>query len=128
MPRIIDLDVVAPEDTIVVIGGEEYTLPGDIPVPHMLAIERAASEFFADDEDTTERLLALQAQVLKLFRIRQPDMDELPPLGLAGLIQFVQAIYGPPEDEPDPPRPAPKRRSGTTSSRKPKATRTRSGS
>jgi hypothetical protein len=124
--RIIDLDVVAPEDTIVIIAGVEYLLPGDVPVPHMLAIERASRDFFSDEENDNGSLIRLQDEILDLFRIRQPDLEELPPLGLAGLIQFVQALYGAPEDEPDPPKPA--RKGGTPNTRRKTTTRKASGS
>lgn len=133
MTRIIDLDTVAPPDIEVVHQDVVYLLPGDIPVPNMLAIERAAQDFFTTDEDeqegdATARLVALQDEVLALFRIRQPDLDELPPLGLAQLMALVRGLYGDGDVAPDPPKPAPKRsRAGTTSTSRSRK-RTASGS
>lgn len=131
MTRIIDLDTVAPPDIEVVHQGNEYLLPGDIPVPNMLAIERAARDFFDTDSDegATDRLVALQDEVLALFRIRQPDLEELPPLGMAQLVVLVRSLYDDGEDvTPDPPKPAPKRSRGGTPSSTRSRKRTGSGS
>jgi hypothetical protein len=128
--RIIDLDTVAPPDIEVVHQDNVYLLPGDIPVPNMLAIERAARDFFDTDSDegATERLVGLQDEVLALFRIRQPDLEELPPLGMAQLVVLVRSLYDGGDVTPDPPRPAPKRSRGGTPSSTRSRKRTGSGS
>lgn len=129
MTRIIDLDTLVPDDVDVVVNGETFRLPGDIPVETMLQVEAATQRLntVTDQEEGQDALGGLYDAVLDLFRIRQPDLDSVP-IGLKQCVLLIGQLYAVEDSAPDPPRPAPKRRSGTTSSRKPRPTKTASGS
>lgn len=125
MTRIIDLDKIVPDDIEVVLQGDTYLLPGDIPVELMLRVEHATQQLNSvTDSDEGQNVLAdLLDAVVDLFRIRQPDVDQVP-IGLRQAVMLISQIYSVQEDPaPDPPRPA--RRAGTTStsSRAKKTTR-----
>jgi hypothetical protein len=117
VPRIIDLDTVIPEDIIVRLNGEDYPLPGDIPVPDFLAISRATERLEEDPEVAEE----LYEHILGLFRVRRPDLESVP-MGARQLMTLVFSLYdADPEPDGDPPRaeeaPAGKT---TTTTRKPR--------
>lgn len=94
MTRIIDLDEAIPQDIEVVLNGETYLLPGDIPVPDMLAMESLTRRFDAekDAEKLGEIVGEMNEQVIELFRVRQPDIEDLP-MSAKQLFQVVTAVY-----------------------------------
>lgn len=133
MARIIDLDVLAPDDLQVTLHGETYLLPGDIPVPTMLDLERGmlAISTAADQEASVDALEQLHDVVLDLFRIRQPGLEDLP-LGLNQTVALVQGLYQGEADGDggavDPPKAPSKARAGTRSTTSRPRARTKSGS
>ena len=119
--RIIDLDAVMPESLIVKMGGEEYKLPGDIPVPDYLELSRLF-ERLADtpEEGEDPALLQLYDLVLDLFQRENPDVEELP-IGPRRLGRLVLMLYTGAADSDDPkveetPKPKPRRRAAGTKS------------
>lgn len=127
--KIIDLDVVVPEKVGAQIDGVVYDLPGDIPVPDYLEIARLADSLDdeaddgADPEAAGEKLQALYDRVMDLFRVHQPDLDELP-IGPQRLASLVVQLYTGLADQDEPERPTKPRRAGTRSTspkRKPKS-------
>lgn len=130
MARFIDLDTVLPEDITVRLGGADYHLPGDIPVPDFLAISRAHARLGAaeDADDAIGATEALYERILQLFQVRQPDLPRIP-LGVQQAVALVFELYrvDEPEVAPDPPEPT---EGGTTSTKRPakRTTRKKSGS
>lgn len=99
--RIIDLDAAAPEDLGVKCGGKIYDLPGDIPIPDFLEIERAVAVLEGREEapegtTATDALQRLYDLVLDLFRVKQPDLEKLPigPVRLGALIVQIYSAAG----------------------------------
>lgn len=130
MPRIINLGELLPADFIVAIHGQRYTLPGDPPLELILKIaelfERSENANGNSDEVGLEVLRELDAQMLGLLRMRQPDL-EASPFGVIGVQHVVAAMlraynFGAVEEEPedgesDPPAATrSKRSSGSRSS------------
>lgn len=125
--RIIDLDLVAPETIGVRIQGQVYAVPGDIPVPDYLAIAKLMDEIGeGDGEESGRTLERLYEQVLDLFRICQPDLEDLPigPQRLGALVVELYATVDEPEEE-EAARPR-KRPAGTRSTSRPKQAKSRS--
>lgn len=89
MARFIDLDDIVPEAIIIRVGGEEWKLPGDIPVPLYLELERLWSEAGGEDGDAATAAASRMTEILLgLFRREHPDMTELP-VGARGLMHLV---------------------------------------
>lgn len=120
--RLIDLDDLVPDDIDVKLHDVVYKLPGDIPVELMLRVEAAMQSFGSVKEREEGEAVAgdLLDAVTDLFRIRQPDLETIP-IGLRGCVQLISELYKVQGDKPDPPKPAPKRRGGTTSTTRPRA-------
>lgn len=114
--KIIDLsDVVGPPKKVrLQADGPVYKLPADIPAPLYLKVSS-----YADQEDMSEAEMAedLYAEMLELFQVHQPDLDELP-IGLVALITAVPTIYGSAAVEDEDEGGAPPSRAGTRSTRK----------
>lgn len=115
MSMFIDLDEVIVEDFTVKLAGQEYRLPGDVPVESMLRLARAWDRLVAGEGDSDENVAELSAQALALFRIRQPDLEGLP-LGVGQIGTLITRLYGIGDEEApaavDPPKAGPER--GTT--------------
>jgi hypothetical protein len=95
MPQtIIDLDKAAPEDIGVKLEGEIYALPGDIAIPRLLKIERLMSQLDGSEDagEGDTPFLELYEEVLELFRLRQPDLEELD-MGARQLGALVVRLY-----------------------------------
>lgn len=134
MPRYIDLDDLIPQDITVRIGGEEYLLPGDVPVPDYLELQRLSAGIVDGDTDDPEgTVVALHDRLLDLFRVYQPDMEVLPvgPRVLLPLVfRYLDAPMETPQEDGAPVRPtrpggtptknggSPRSRTKTTASRK----------
>lgn len=115
-----DLDVLAPARKRVRLAGQEYELPGDVPVATMLELERLAQEAERGDMDDYEAGRLLYEQVLGIFRVHQPDIVSLP-FGIEQLAAFVPTVYGeepPAEDESAEGPTPPQAEAGTKSSGK----------
>lgn len=127
MARFIDLDDVVPEAIYVRVAGQEWTLPGDIPVPLYLELDRLWDEAAGDDaEKAVEAAERMRDALLTLFREAHPDMEELP-VGTRGLMHLVfrylnADVLGQEDEAPA----RPQRRAGTTrkTSTSPRKTRT----
>lgn len=112
MPRYIDLDDLVPADITVRVRGEEYVLPGDVPVPEYLELSRLAGEIADGGTDDPERAVVdLHDHLLTLFRVHQPDLEELP-VGPRALLPLVFRYLDAPADEEAAPA-RPPRRAGT---------------
>jgi hypothetical protein len=82
MTEILDLDAVVAQDIVVVLGGEEYRIPGDPPMEiyvQLLDLEQRGDEIAAKDEagadDAREFLDSVLEPVYELFAIRQPELE-----------------------------------------------------
>lgn len=122
MTKIVDLDALAPEPITVKLAGQQYRLPGDIPMPLMLRLEQAAGS-----EVSGDLLHDLYGDLLGLFQVHQPELTELP-IGTTQIIRAIPAIYY--GVEPDPPKPAKKpaakrKSAGTRSTPRRSTTRSR---
>lgn len=110
--KIIDLDALVGPPKKVKLGGDIYKLPADLPAPLFLKIST-----YADSEmDEAEMFADLYDELLDLFRVHQPDLDDLP-IGVAQLVLAVPKIYqdGVSETEEGGARPS---RAGTRSTRR----------
>jgi hypothetical protein len=129
VPRIIDLDTVVPDDITVILHGQEYLLPGDVPVPDWLEISKATDRIDTDPAAGQE----LYDLVLELFRLRQPELESIP-LGARQMMTLVFGLYDTDtpeeaEEEGDPPRAEEAPAGKTTStSRKTRKARPKTGS
>jgi hypothetical protein len=94
MQRIIDLDAAVPEGFKVKLDGEYYLLPGDIPIPDFIAIERLVNTLEDPESEASagEILQELYERALDLFRIEQPDLEELA-IGPQRLGALVVGLY-----------------------------------
>lgn len=126
----IDLDDIILEDHKVKLGGQIYLLPGDLPIEEMLSLSRAWERMNAGigGTDGDELVDDLYQRVLALFRVRQPDLEELP-IGVLAVARLIVRLYsGPDDDEPagraadptPPPKAGAGRARGTTQTSKKK--------
>jgi len=91
-----DLDVLLPQPIRVKLGGREYLVPGDIPAPTFLRLQELAQEADAEGADSADNLAVMRElyeMLLDLFRVHQPDVEELP-IGLGQMVAAVGQIYG----------------------------------
>ena len=121
MTDIVDLDVLVPDDIVFKYRGEELAVPGDLKVPETLRLYKllkqiADADAAEENEDAElERTSALvQATLLDVFKIRQPDLTELPfgAVATRHVLQRILVSLGAipdPEAPPDPPKPSRKK-------------------
>lgn len=88
-----DLDALAPPLKRVRLAGKIWKLPGDMPMPLMLRIQNYGPRTEAG-EDEVVLLAELQDELLALFKVHQPQLKELPEIGVLTLLQSLGAIYG----------------------------------
>lgn len=124
MTTLIDLDALLGEPIPVKLGGREWLLPADIPVPLVLKIEQLAGQDVTDD-----LVRGLYQDLLELFQVHQPDIESLPITATQALTAIPAIYYGATvggggADDAGPPRP--KAKAGTKSSSRRKTTRSRS--
>lgn len=86
--KIIDLDALVGPPKKVKLGGEIYSLPADLPAPLFLKI----STYGDSEMDESEMFADLYEELLELFRVHQPDLEDLP-IGVAQLVLAVPRIY-----------------------------------
>jgi hypothetical protein len=119
--KIIDLDAAVPENVKVKMGGEVYELPNDVPIPDYLEIARLVDRLGEESEDAAETLEALYEKVIELFRIAQPEIEDLP-IGVKRIAEVLLHIYGQePEPDGDGARPPSRPRAGTRSTSRTKS-------
>lgn len=99
-------------------NGPLYVLPGDLPAELYLRIQIAESA-----EITADYVKVLADQVLELFRVHQPDLDELP-CSLAQMVALIPRVYNDEEPE-DPPKPPARQRASNKPSTTPAKTSAR---
>lgn len=96
MPKIVKLGELLPADfEIELTGGERYTLPGDPPLELILKI----AELFERTENMNgdaelvglEVLRELDGEMVKLLRMRQPELDSSP-FGVIGVQHVVATL------------------------------------
>lgn len=142
--RIIDIDALLPDDIELVIGGETYTIPGDVPAPDVLRLMQAARHVQdvaeqGDAEQVIQASVHLHDLVVGMIRRRHPGVDiQLGQRGLRAVVVGILEAFGMIEADDDGaggeavPPPAPRRGSSTTRNSKPatggKPRRARSGS
>lgn len=106
MSKIIDLDALTPEDTIVKFAGQQYRVPGDMPMVTYLQMQKAA-QMQREDASEEDVLGCMIGAVVDLLCWYAPDHDteirvrverEVRRRGLNTLTNFVGTIY---EDEDD---------------------------
>jgi hypothetical protein len=93
----IDLSSVLKPPKVVEIRGEDYKLPGDIPIELVALIE-------ADEPEGEKEKVALYHQLSEevgaLFRVYQPDLERMP-LGLEEAVRALGLIYQTAEESED---------------------------
>src|SRR5215208_1175187 len=105
MARVIkDLDVLAPEEIVAILGGTSYTLPGDMPMELYLRLQRASGED-VDEADVT-RLLRDGIFDLFVYKVAEDDEEArqklnktLDSLGVRTFMRLFSEIYKEDEDE-----------------------------
>lgn len=121
--KIIDLDALVGPPLKVKLNDKVFKLPPDLPAPLFLKI----STYAESDLDQVEMAADLYDELLELFRVHQPDLEELP-IGISQMVMAIPQIYqdGASAAEEGGARPS---RAGTrSSSRKPKTKRASSTS
>jgi len=119
MAKIVKLDDLLPEDIIFELpGGARYTFPGDPPLALVLKIASLFERAEASDDQQgvgLETLQELDAEILGLLRMRDPDIERSP-FGVIGVQHVVGRLldayhFGVEEtdDEADPPAAQPRR-------------------
>lgn len=121
--KIIDLDAAVPDSIGVKCDGEIYELPGDIPIPRFLEIERLVNKLNSPEETDAGTLERLYEMVLDLFREGDPDIEELP-IGPHRLGALVVQLYSSAADADDEGGQRPTK-GGTRSTSKTKTKRSR---
>lgn len=130
--EIIDLDELVAKPKRVKLGGQDYTLPGELPVPLYLRL-RAEEQATAEAEESGEkidqdrRVEDLNELLLDLFRVHQPDIESLP-AGLVQMFTIIPRVYSAKvtvDDEEDEDEDAPKARTRAPGKR---TSRSRTGS
>lgn len=123
MARFVDLDDILVEDVTVKLNGVEYLLPGDVPIEQLLTLQ-AAWDRMIDGDASLENVGVLSSAALALFRVRQPELVDLP-IGIRQIGKLVAGVYGTDdvEDGAGVPTSAPAKRAGAargTTRRSPK--------
>lgn len=130
--KIIDLDELIAPPRRVKLQGVTYTLPGELPVPLYLRLK--ATEDAPEDAEAAggDRVEDLNELLLELFRVHQPDLDELP-VGLTQAFTIIPRVYGASnfvdegdDSEPDGPKQGTAARTGKPSTRRRATPRSRS--
>lgn len=130
--KIIDLDELIAPPRRVKLKGVTYTLPGELPVPLYLRLK--ATEDAPEDEAGGDRVEDLNELLLELFRVHQPDLDELP-VGLTQAFTIIPRVYGAStildenegdDGEPDGPKQGTGARTGKPNTRRRATPRSRS--
>ena len=114
---LIDLDIAAPPDRRVKLGGKVWKVPGDPPTGWLLAFRSLTAKFADDNVDELDVVAQLRDAIVDLFLLRQDDEEAIcaavDTLGVPALVQVVNAIYS---DAREPEAPArPPRAAGTRS-------------
>lgn len=115
MPRIVKLGELLPADFVIEMpGGQQFTLPGDPPLDLILKIaelfERSENADQNDGEFGIEVLRELDAELLRLIQMRQPDVYSSP-FGVVGVMHVVETLLqaynfaAAEDDEEDPENP-----------------------
>jgi hypothetical protein len=99
----VDLDALAPAPKRVKLAGKVWKLPGDMPMELFIRTQAYESRVEAG-EDEAQMLMELQGEILALFKVHQPTMKSLPPIGLVQLLRALGQIYGgePPGEQTPP--------------------------
>lgn len=122
MARIVDLSNLVPEDIQVRLekDGPLYALPPDIPIPDYLEMARVIEGLDeTDPAETMNQLEDLYERVMDLFRIRNPDIEDLP-IGPRRLGELILRLYGEAEGVEEKPARPPRPAGTRSSSRKPR--------
>jgi hypothetical protein len=111
MARIVNLDDYVPEDVDFTYRGSNYILPGDVDVDQTFEL----LSLFIEAEDAQAGDLKrkhaynkkVQATLLKLFQVRQPELENLPfgQMALSVVLRETLVVLGLIVVEPDPPVP-----------------------
>lgn len=94
---VINLDALIPDTTIVLPDGNEYPVPGDLPIPTTLRLGELADRLLAEDLDAAsgdQVIRDLYAALLAVFQLRQPDLEEIP-VGPRILTTVTYAVINP---------------------------------
>lgn len=86
--KIIDLDALVGPPLKVRLNERVYKLPPDLPAPLFLKI----SSYADSGLDEAEMAADLYDELVELFRVHQPDLEELP-IGIAQMVAAIPTIY-----------------------------------
>jgi hypothetical protein len=130
----IDFSSLALPNNVVELGGKDYEFPGDPPIPMVMDVDKAVRALADAGDDASETHLdAIYKSVLALFRLCDPQLEELP-VGPRALVPLALAVVSPEQYIKDKeaanggPPPAARKRAGTakkpsTTKRRPTTTR-----
>jgi hypothetical protein len=95
MPEdVINLDELGGPAKKVILDGQEFILPGDLPIDLYIEMAEAERRFEDEDADDLAILKSLRDRVLELFQFHQPDLQELPrSAGFRQILQLVGTVY-----------------------------------
>ncbi len=88
----VDLDALAPRPKTVKLDGKVWKLPGDMPLPLFFQLQAYEQRI---EEGVTESVLLAEMSdaLLSLLKVHQPQLKELPGIGLQTLVAALPAIY-----------------------------------
>lgn len=131
MAEVINLDELVPEDIEFRYRGETYTLPGDLSVEDVFRMFELFQTFASTQgkgkpEDAMKAVETLLAELLRLFQVRDPDLEGPLPFGVKALPIIMQKLLGQlginvSADDPPPSPPKATTRTTTRSSKARKA-------
>lgn len=102
MTEIIDLDVLVPADKKVVLAGQTYVIPGDLPMEVYLRVA-AIQQAHVDGKTETELMEDMVTALVSLFCWKIPESDEVGRnrleqsvrnLGVTTLNKVLTKVYG----------------------------------
>jgi hypothetical protein len=115
MATIVDLNALIPEDVVIRYGRppKDYAIPGDISTETVFRLFDMYEKLkVVEGDDAITGLKAglreLEAELLELFRVRDPKLQTLP-FGLTGLGHVIRTVLGQlglqVTENPTPPKP-----------------------
>lgn len=107
-----DLDALVPDEKKVVLGGQKYTLPGDLPLEVYVRVQKASAlEDDGDEQGALEQMVGaltdlfienIKGQVVEAAA-REHVQDTLRSRGIRFVTTLLRNIYGEEEEvTPDP--------------------------
>ena len=84
----LNLDELVPEDKILILGGEEFKIPGDISFKDLLIMAKA-EEKFTDSGNSTEELENLLKTISEVVKVPFDKLENLSAALIKNLSDFI---------------------------------------